>query len=339
MPASSVLTLVALFAAAFLVTAVATRGVLALLVRHQVLDRPNARSHHKVPTPRGGGWGVVAGLAPTLLAAALLAGDVSRLAWVLPGIALLVAISWADDLKNLGAGVRLLAQGAAVAIVLVGGAPEPVFGGLLPLWLDRLATGLAWLWFINLYNFMDGIDGITGTETGALGLGIVAVAALAGFADPALPLYGAALAGAGLGFLVWNWSPARLFMGDVGSVPLGFVAGWLLILLAGNGALAAALILPLYYVVDASFTLARRLLRRERVWQAHREHAYQKAAAIIGHASTVRLVAVLDIGLVGLAGASLTTPWTSFAVALATVVAFLYVLLVRIARKAEEMLR
>ncbi|MEZ5839388.1 MAG: glycosyltransferase family 4 protein [Hyphomicrobiales bacterium] len=330
MTSHSFFALAAVVLAAFALTAAATRAVLALLLHHEVLDRPNERSHHEVPTPRGGGWGVLAGLLPVLFAAAWFAGDLPRAALVLPGVILLVAVSWADDLRNLGAGVRFACQITAIAIVLVAGDLPPAFGGVLPLWLDRLLAGIAWLWFINLYNFMDGIDGITGTESAAIGLGLVAVVLVSGLGDVPLGLYGAALAGAGLGFLVWNWSPARLFMGDVGSVPLGFLIGWLLILLAGEGHLAAALILPLYYVVDASYTLMRRLMRGERIWQAHRQHAYQRAAAVIGHPATVRLIAFLNFGLIGLAVASDETPFTSLVVALAVVSAFIYVIFARI---------
>ena len=163
-----------------------------------------------------------------------------------------------------------------------------VFQGLLPPLLDRLAAGLLWLWFVNLFNFMDGIDGIAGVEAGSLGIGLVLVGAVAAWpgANLALP---ALLAAASLGFLVWNWAPAKLFLGDVGSVPLGYLLGWLLLVAAMNGAWAPALILPLYYLADATITLIKRAARGSRVWRAHREHFYQRA--VQGGASHGRVAA------------------------------------------------
>jgi UDP-N-acetylmuramyl pentapeptide phosphotransferase/UDP-N-acetylglucosamine-1-phosphate transferase len=115
-------------------------------------------------------------------------------------------------------------------------------------------------------------------------------------------LAGLALSGAALGFLWWNWHPARIFLGDVGSVPLGFVIGGLLLGLVGAGYWAAALILPLYYLADASITLLRRLFAGQPIWRAHRDHYYQRAAAgRLGHAGTSTAVAILDIVLIALA--------------------------------------
>jgi UDP-N-acetylmuramyl pentapeptide phosphotransferase/UDP-N-acetylglucosamine-1-phosphate transferase len=165
-----------------------------------------------------------------------------------------------------------------------------------------------WLWFLNLFNFMDGIDGIAGGETAALGVGAASVAWLAALA-PSVALYGLTAAAAALGFLWWNWHPARIFLGDVGSVPLGYLLAWLLLDLASHGAWAAALILPLYYVADASLTLLVRLLRGERVWRAHREHFYQRAAqGGLSHAQVVGAILLADAALVALALWSTAVP-------------------------------
>jgi UDP-N-acetylmuramyl pentapeptide phosphotransferase/UDP-N-acetylglucosamine-1-phosphate transferase len=172
---------------------------------------------------------------------------------------------------------------------------------LLPELADRLVAGLAWIWFINLFNFMDGIDGIAGVEAACIGAGLFVV--LQGLGSPAgLGLIALATAGAALGFLWWNWQPARIFLGDVGSVPLGYLLGWLLLSAAAAGAWAPALILPLYYLADASLTLVRRLLRGERIWHAHRQHAYQRAVqGGMSHAQTVRIIAAGNLALIGLA--------------------------------------
>src|SRR5205085_11238320 len=156
---------------------------------------------------------------------------------------------------------------------------------------------------INAFNFMDGIDGIAGSEAAAIGAG-VALLALAHLDVVGLGtgLFGAAAAGASLGFLRWNWQPAKLFMGDVGSVPLGYLLGWLLLTLAGAGYWAPALIVPLYFLVDASWTLLRRLARGEKIWQPHRQHFYQRAVqAGRSHAAVVLRVIAADMVLIGAA--------------------------------------
>ncbi|MHA1536663.1 MAG: MraY family glycosyltransferase [Alphaproteobacteria bacterium] len=277
--------------------------ILRMLRRRQILDHPNERSSHENPTPRGGGIAVIS----VVLAAAAAIALVSRTApagiWpVLGGAVLLAGISWIDDLKGMGAIPRLAAQVAAAALGLAFVPSENlVFQGLLPEIADRLLAGLIWVWFINLFNFMDGIDGITGVEAVCIGVGLFMIPQ--GLESHAgLGLVALACAGAALGFLWWNWQPARIFLGDVGSVPLGYLLGWLLLSAAAAGAWAPALILPLYYLADASLTLVRRLLRGERIWTAHREHAYQRAVqAGMSHAQTVLIVAAGNAALIGLA--------------------------------------
>jgi UDP-N-acetylmuramyl pentapeptide phosphotransferase/UDP-N-acetylglucosamine-1-phosphate transferase len=197
--------------------------------------------------------------------------------------------------------LRLLAQGVMVAI---GVSALPEMQNALQGWLGPVfyvgGLGLLWVWWINLFNFMDGIDGLTGAETGAIGMGLLLFAGFGGGADPELALLAVPIIAAAIGFLVWNWSPARIFLGDVGSAPLGYLLGFLLLDLAVRGFWKIALVLPLYYLADATITLARRLLRGERVWQAHREHYYQQAVRRgLGHAAVVKRVIVVDILLIG----------------------------------------
>ena len=301
----------------------AMRALLPRLIAWDVMDRPNARSSHVQPVPRGGGLAVVAGLMLPLVAFGALAFPSSPAVAVVIGgcFAGLAALSWRDDRKSLPASVRLAAHALAVAATLVVLPTEILaFQGWLPLPLDRVVAGLVWIWFINLYNFMDGIDGITGTETASIGVGLALVVMMGGL-SPELVYLGAALAGVSIGFLLWNWSPARVFLGDVGSIPLGYAVGLALLLLAGHGYLAAALILPLYYLMDATTTLLRRLLRGAPVWQAHREHAYQTAAAVIGHAPVVIRLAGLNAVLIVLAVLSTVfqtamSQWLTIAVAM-----------------------
>ena len=299
--AATAATLAASGGACLIAALAMTRLVLALLRRHGILDVPNVRSSHSLPTPRGGGWGVVLTVVPAWLLIARGTGDAASL-WIIGAAGVLVAVSWLDDLRGMPVAGRLGVQVLAVAVgVLALAESGPVFQGLLPLWADRLAAGLVWLWFINLFNFMDGIDGLSGTEAASIALGLALVLGLTQ-AAPAQALQAVTLGGAVLGFLWWNWHPARIFLGDVGSVPLGFLLGWLLLRVAADGLWPVALILPAYHLADATLTLLRRALRQQRVWQAHREHFYQQATAGgLSHAAVTVRVLALNLLLVALA--------------------------------------
>ncbi len=304
------LTMLATLGLSWLVSWTLTGRVLAYLRQRAILDHPNDRSSHVLPTPRGGGWGVMLTVLPAWALIGGLRAQIDPVLPILAGIAALMAVSWMDDRRGLGPAPRFLIQIAAVA----GGlstlpADGLVFQGLLPFWPDRLVAAVGWLWFVNLFNFMDGIDGLAGGEAATIGGGLALVGALAGL-DPALGLYGLAAAGGALGFLMWNWHPAKLFMGDVGSVPLGFVLGWLLLGVASAGFWPAALLIPAYFLTDATITLLRRLIEGKKVWQAHREHFYQKATQRgRSHAQVVRLVLGLNAVLVALAASSPTLGW------------------------------
>jgi UDP-N-acetylmuramyl pentapeptide phosphotransferase/UDP-N-acetylglucosamine-1-phosphate transferase len=279
----------------------ATGALIPILRKLALLDHPNYRSSHSVPTPRGGGIAVTGSVLLVWLV-------LHEMGWVAPsiiGIALgggfLAVISWIDDLGGLSPGVRLVAQAAAVTIGMLA-LPEP--GGLLEAWLGpRLylaAAGVLWIWWINLFNFMDGIDGLAASESAAIGGGLLLFAGIGEGRDAATALLAAGFGGAAIGFLLWNWSPARIFLGDVGSIPLGYLSGFLLLGVATQGRWKVALILPLYFLADATITLCRRLLRGEQVWQAHRQHFYQRAVrAGFGHAGIVERVAAANLLLIG----------------------------------------
>jgi UDP-N-acetylmuramyl pentapeptide phosphotransferase/UDP-N-acetylglucosamine-1-phosphate transferase len=322
--------------AVFIATWWLTGRVLAWLTRRAILDRPVARSAHRVPVPRGGGLALV----PPILAAWLVLAALGRTPPAGAGIAVLAAglaaLSWRDDLRSLPAGLRLGAHlvAAAIGLLLLPSAGA-VFQGLLPPLLDRIATALLWVWFVNLFNFMDGIDGITGIQTAACGIGVALVVLSIGNDADGSAMLALTLAAGVLAFLCWNWHPAQLFLGDVGSVPLGYLLGWLLLGLAAKGVWAPALILPLYYLADATITLARRLLRRERVWEAHRQHFYQRALGSDGnHAAVARLVLAADALLVVLALLALVEPRWAVAGA-GLVVATLLLMMERRARRGR----
>jgi len=297
-------------AIAFALACLGTRVLIGVLTRRAVLDRPNERSSHIAPVPRGGGLAVVAAIAvgwTWLFVSDAPAADTGLDAgrWLAPLAAALVlaAVSFADDLRNLGAGVRLGVQAVAVAAGLWALDGHGALAALAPAWIDLPLTALGWLWFVNLYNFMDGIDGITGTESASIGVGLAALAAL-GIAPAVVAGPAVLVVAAAAGFLVWNWQPARIFIGDVGSIPLGYLLGFLLVIVAGSGlaGLAAALLLPLVYLADATLTLGRRLARGENPAQAHREHVYQRAViAGASHSSVCLRIAAANLVLAALA--------------------------------------
>ncbi len=242
---------------------VSTVIVRALLRYRLVLDAPNDRSLHTTPVPRVGGLGVLAGV---LAGSAISIGLGSPLIWLATALAV---VSLLDDHWSLPVAIRLLAHltVASVYILVVGGWQTV----MLPLVLI-----LALTWMTNLYNFMDGADGLAG---GMTFFGFLAYAIAAGFqGHDGLAALSLCTATAAAGFLMFNYPPARIFLGDVGSIPIGFLAGaiglrgWL------DDAWPAVFPLIVFapFVVDASVTLIRRTLRRERVWNAHREHYYQR---------------------------------------------------------------
>lgn len=301
-----------------------------------LLDHPNARSSHVTPTPRGGGLAWLIGLLPAWAVVAWMSGGPPGFWMIIAAAAGLAAVSLVDDFRSLPALPRLGAQAVAVAIGLAS-LPESslLFQGWLPTVGDRFVAAILWLWFINLFNFMDGIDGLTGVEAGGIGLGVATLAVI-GAADEAALGFGLTLAGTAIGFLVWNWRPARVFLGDVGSVPLGFLIGWLLLRLALDGHWAAALLLPAHHLADATITLLRRLARGARVWAAHREHFYQRAVqAGWSHGRVSGWVGVLNLALIALAAASTLGPVASLA-ALVAGGALVLALLGRFARAGRR---
>ena len=278
------------------------------LTRRGIFDHPSERSSHDRPVPKGAGAAVITVLLVIWIALALL-GLVPRGILGISGLAfVLAAVSWRNDLNDLSVTLRLAVQVAAVIVALLGWPGRGLLlQGLVPGWLDQTLTAVAWIWFINLFNFMDGADGMTGVESIVIGLGVAVIGAFTGFGPEGYLLLGVSLAAVAAGFLPWNWHPARVFLGDVGSVPLGFVAAWLLLELAGHGYWAPALLLTLYYVSDATLTLVRRLVTGEPFWRAHNTHFFQRALGRDGnHAAVVGLVLG---GSVALALAAVAAIW------------------------------
>ena len=267
----------------FLAAAAICAGLLLWLrpwLARYALARPNARSSHKVPTPQGGGIAVVAATTIVVVAAEIFfanqLGDQWRLSIVFASTIGLALVGVTDDLRPLDAIPRLVLQIAAVAAIIATFPADMRIVPSIPWWLDRAVMLVGGVWLVNLVNFMDGIDWMTVAEivptTAALGL-----FGLMGLLPSEATLVALALCGAMVGFAPFNRPVAQLFLGDVGSLPIGLLLGWLLAVLAGGGHLAAAVLLPLYYLADATITLMRRLVNGEQIMQAHRSHFYQRA--------------------------------------------------------------
>lgn len=287
---------------ALLISTLATGVVRKLAQLHGLLDVPNERSSHVNATPRGGGISIVLALTMSLGVLALLDRVPMNLFLALFGGGLAVAaIGFLDDRRPVSPGIRLAVHvGSAVwAVFWIGGLPALRAGDEV-LRLGSAGAVLAVLgltWTLNLFNFMDGIDGIAASEAVFIACGGV-LAAVAGAGAAGIPAVCVVFGAAGVGFLLWNWPPAKIFMGDVGSGYLGFVIGVLALTAAraNPSALWVWLILGAVFFVDATVTLVRRLLRGDRVYEAHRSHAYQWLARRWGsHGRVTMAVLILNV--------------------------------------------
>jgi len=307
------------FAAALFAVWWLARGTLSTLA----LDRPNPRSLHETPVPRTGGLGLHAG---AQLALGVIAPDLPAALWI--AFIVLLLVSFLDDLREIPALWRLAAHLAACGLFVASVLPGE-YGILL-----AAAATLAIAWMANLYNFMDGSDGLA-SGMALSGFFFYGMAAwLSGNTEFALVNF--SIAAAAAAFLWFNFHPARIFLGDAGSVPLGFLAaalgliGWL----QRDWTWWFPVLVFSPFIVDASVTLARRLLRRERVWQAHRDHYYQRLVRLgWGHRSTALAEYALMFACGALALAALALPAAMQAAALAAMVLVYLVMITLIERR------
>ncbi|NCA69395.1 MAG: glycosyltransferase family 4 protein [Sphingobacteriia bacterium] len=266
---------------ALTLAAASTRWLVMRPNQHGPIDHPNARSLHTTPVPRSGGLAVLLGCGVPLLLMALLGIATPELAWTGLALLLVAAVSYRDDLGGLARRWRLLAQALAAVLLMSGGLiwsrlDLPGWALDWPLPVALLLTLLYVVWMINLYNFMDGMDGFAG---GMAVFGFTAFAVLGwSGGEPLFALAAACIAAAAAGFLTSNFPPARIFLGDVGSSSLGLLVAAFSLWGVGLG------LFPLWsawlafspFIVDATWTLLARLARRERIWEPHRSHHYQR---------------------------------------------------------------
>lgn len=325
-----------------LIVAVALAAICTGLVRRFALSRsfldiPNHRSSHSAPTPRGGGLAIAIVL-ELLLAGGAVEGWLSlRLFAALAGGTLAVAwVGWRDDRRNVPPLRRALVHFVAAiwATACLGGLTTLRLGSTM-VSLGMFGSALAVLgivWLINLYNFMDGIDGLAGSNATLVGL---FGAWITMGSDRSLTFASIAVAGCSFGFLLWNWPPARIFLGDVGSGLLGYYFAVLALASEARGSapLSLWLVLMSVFVVDATITLARRALKGERWYEAHRSHAYQRIVqAGYSHRVVTSVVVATDVVLGLAAVATMARPLLQPLLLLAAIsgVLLLYVVVERI---------
>ena len=298
------------------VAAAISAGIIAVLLpwlRRHALAHPNARSSHRTSTPQGGGIAVIAATIGVTVGAVVIGlnkppFDATSLGLVFAATVFIALVGAADDIWTIEVAPRLLLQMLAVGTMIASLPAELRVAPMLPWWVERAARLLACLWFVNLTNFMDGIDWMTVAEFVPVTIGLTLIGWLGALPMPGV-VVALALCGGLIGFAPFNRPVARIFLGDVGSLPIGLLFGWQLVLLAGHGYLAAALLLPLYYLADATLTLLRRVANREPFWQAHRTHFYQRATDRgFSVRQIVARVFATNLALVALATATVLWP-------------------------------
>jgi Fuc2NAc and GlcNAc transferase len=292
----------AIVIASLATSALVTGAVRRLALSHGVLDVPNERSSHSAATPRGGGAAIALVLTVAVIVLAVLGTLKTKLSLALLGGGVAVAaVGFMDDRRAVPAGIRLGVHfGAAIwAVVCLGGWPALRIGEqIIELgWAGHALAVLGIVWTLNLFNFMDGIDGIAAVEAVFVATA-GALLSLTGSATTGVPTASLVFAAACAGFLLWNWPPAKIFLGDVGSGYLGYVVAVLALAATRENAAAVWvwLILGGVFFVDATVTLVRRIARGERVYEAHRSHAYQWLARRWGsHRRVTVIVMILNL--------------------------------------------
>ncbi len=315
------------------VTAAVISSILVEVVRRRavalgLLDLPNSRSSHSTPTPRGGGLGILAGLIAGIAFAAVRSPErfgTASIALILCSLAI-AGVGLVDDRRGLSPRLRLFIHIVTAAVFVQAAGPIqvlPLPGSLavnLPYRWAAIILTIVWLTAVtNFFNFMDGVDGLAGGQAFASSVGI----AVAAWSSDAVVI-AAGLGGASLGFLVYNWPPARVFMGDVGSGAIGFLLGGLPLLAPAGNRSAAVLAVSIgltFFILDPVLTLCRRALRGERIMEAHRQHLYQKlipAGSLSYRVTLLLVVGALVLSYAGsLAFRDLRVAWIATALALA----------------------
>ncbi|MBA8667705.1 glycosyltransferase family 4 protein [Holosporaceae bacterium 'Namur'] len=286
----------------FIFSYVLSGNLIRLLTKKKIIAIPNSRSNHKSPTPLGGGVAIIIAFFIGCIPFLFLYNDaVKPPLYIASALALLCIISFRDDIKHVPAAIRLIAHFVAAIIgAFIVKHNGLIFKGVIDPDIEYIFIVLAIVTFVNLFNFMDGIDGITGAQVIYLG---IAIALILNFLNnqSSYIYISLLLVACTLGFLIYNWHPARIFIGDAGSITIGYILSLLLLIIAAKGAWVQAIILPMYYFADAGYILLKRTISLEKVWQAHSEHFFQRAVrAGRSHAEVVVKIIILNIILLNL---------------------------------------
>jgi UDP-N-acetylmuramyl pentapeptide phosphotransferase/UDP-N-acetylglucosamine-1-phosphate transferase len=305
------------FILAFLLSVTLSKYLVKLLSKYSIVDTPKERSNHNVATPRGGGLALVITTIILLLVYYYINNTVTVL-YVIASLFIVATISFLDDLISLPITPRIILQLISILILLNGFTFkfDPI---------NTLIITSTMFLFINFYNFMDGIDGSAASEAMHISISILVISCLTDKIPHEVQFTALILISACAGFLIFNWFPAKIFLGDVGSIALGLICGWMLISLVLHGYVAAAIIIPLYYIADSSITLLKRFFRGKKIWQAHSEHFFQKAVRKgASHAQVTKKIIAVNLILFVLSIVSLYYPGTSIVIASGVVAMLLY---------------
>jgi len=273
------------------------------LNKKNILDIPDERTNHSVPTPRGGGIAVISTILLFLIIASFYhEGLFAKIMPIIIGATILSILSWIDDKRGLSPLIRFSTQIITISIITLFFMDKALFNNdYIPYFIMVVFVIILWTWFLNLFNFMDGINGITSVETISICVGIVAIVSIKNL-DSHFAFISALCASSILGFLFWNWGNAKIFLGDVGSISMGFILGWLMLEIASKGYWSPMIILSLYYLFDSTYTITKRLLKKEKIWLPHSQHFYQKAVRSgKSHANVTTAILITNIALIILA--------------------------------------
>jgi len=301
----------------FILSLILSKLTIKVLSKKKILDIPTSRSNHASATLRGGGLAIASTICIAYILYYIYSRD-ANLLYVFSGLLIISSVSFIDDIKNLSIKTRIIFQGLSIFILLI---PVDLVNSLF-----FIIIFLSFFAFINFYNFMDGIDGLDTSETIHISLSIFILSFFAPNIPAEIRVISLTTCAACLGFIKFNWHPAKIFLGDVGSISLGFICAWMLFnLFYYSGLWAATLIIPMVFLADSGITLLKRIIARKKIWKPHSEHFYQQAVRNgQSHSKVTKKIIYCNLALFVLSIMSLTYPILSFGIAVLLVVGLLH---------------
>ena len=257
----------------FIINCIFIKFSIPLLKYINTIDTPNSRSSHTKPTPKGIGLVIIISL---FILQFIFMEKLDTLFLIC--LVSLTGVSFINDYKQLSAFFRIIFQSIIICLIINFWPPIQnivLFNNLIPIWFQNILIFFAFLWFINLFNFMDGIDGITGVQCLIVSIGTIAALSLINNTSEFELFLCGFISGSSAAFLIWNWHPAKVFLGDAGSISLGFINFILILILCINNLWFVAIILNSYYLIDSTYTLLKRIKMKKISCEAHKEHFYQ----------------------------------------------------------------